>query len=56
VEDGTGEYECPYCGCDITLVLRCPLCCVELEVEDWDECSCPDCDEEFDPWEAAEVE
>lgn len=55
IEGGTGEYTCPHCGGEVELTLECPECGTELEVESWDECSCPECEAEFDPWEAGEM-
>jgi hypothetical protein len=57
VNDGTGNYECPDCGGDIEITLACPNpeCGVELGVEKWGACRCPQCGATFDSWQKAQV-
>lgn len=55
IETGTGTYICPSCDGEITLVLCCPGCGEELEVEEWGTYECSECGEEFDSWTCAEV-
>ena len=57
VSEGTGAYDCPHCGKEVVLALSCPHCGEdELEVESWEDVSCPSCRKDFDPWAAAVVQ